>query len=172
LVAEYLEADGRVSESIQAAPAREKADALRARRDLRPRFADRFLSLGRGSAADLGPVDAAIDSLTWVIVHCPGDRRGREAVERMLRGPIANERLGGVCQRLDAEESPLGEPIYRAVLASNTHASARAHASLALAAALRRRSEGVGPDRGERAAAAERSREAESVLEEAIARDG
>jgi peroxiredoxin len=80
--------------------------------------------------------------------------------------------MAAACQELDARESPIAEPVFRAVLRRNPHASARAQASLALARAIRRRSERVEPARDDLARAGELVREAESLYEGAIAQYG
>jgi hypothetical protein len=172
ILEEYLEADRRVVEAIRATPDERKGAELLRRQELRRTFADRFLALAHDLAGDPAASDAIVDGLTWVISQCPDDPRGRQAVERLLQGSILNERLSEACQRLDAEESPIAEPVFRAVLRRNPHASARAQASLALARALRRRSERVGPARGELARAAGLAREAESLYEDAVAQYG
>jgi hypothetical protein len=172
ILVESREADRHVAEAIGTAPAERKGAELLRRQELQRAFADRFLALARDSAGDPAGSDAVIDALTWVIGHCPEDPQGKQAVEQLLRGPIPSERLADACQRLDAKESPIAEPVFREVLRRNPHDSARAQASLALARALRRRSERIGPERGELARAAELVREAESLYEGAIAQYG
>lgn len=172
ILKEYVEADRRAVEAVRAAPDERKGAELLRRRELRRTFADRFLALARDSAGDTATGDAIVDGLTWAISQCPDDPQGRQAVEQLLQGPISSERLATACQRLDAEESPIAEPVFRAVLARNPHASARAQASLALARALRRRSERVGPARGAPRPSTGLAREAESLYGEVIARYG
>ena len=104
--------------------------------------------------------------------YCPEDPPGRQAEEQLVRGPILSERLAAACRELDARESPIAEPVFREVLRRNPRDSARAQASLALARAIRRRSERVGPARGDLERAGELVREAESLYEDAIARYG
>jgi peroxiredoxin len=136
---------------------------------VRRRFADRFLALARDSAADPAARDAVVDALTWVIIQCPGDPRGKEAVDRFVHGPISSEQAAGACERLAAKQSTIAEPIFRAVIQSSPHRAARARATLALARALRRRSEetiGRGP--AELARAEEWMGEADSLYQDAI----
>jgi hypothetical protein len=172
ILTEAREADGRVSEAIREAPQEGKGAELLRRREVWRTFADRFLALARDGAADPAAGIAVVDALTWVITHCPDDPQGREAVERLSRGPIDSDRMAQACQELDVQESPIAEPIFRAVLRSNPHGSARAQATLALARALRRRSERGAPGRGELARAADLVREARALYEDAIARYG
>ncbi len=69
-------------------------------------------------------------------------------------------------------ESPIAEPIFREVLRRTPHDSARSQAALALARALRRQSERIGPPRVEPVSASGPSKEAEALCEEVIARYG
>jgi peroxiredoxin len=171
ILEEYLEADHSVAEAIRAAPEERKAAELHRRQELRRTFGDRFLRMARESAGNPAVGDV-VDALTWVIGHCPDDPQGRQAVESLLQAPVLSERLAGACRQLDAEESPIAEPVYREVLRRNPHDSARAQASLALARALRRRSERAGRAPDERPGAPGPAREAESLCEDAIARYG
>ncbi len=93
ILAEYKEADHQVAEAILSAPEERKDAELRRRQELRRAFADRFLAPARESAGDPATIDDVISALTWVIVQCPDDPQGRQAVERLLQGPIVNVRL-------------------------------------------------------------------------------
>jgi hypothetical protein len=167
ILEEYQAADHRVAEAIRAASVGRKSAELLRRQELRQACADRFLALARDFAGSPAASDDVIDALTWVISYCPEDPWGRRAVEQLLQGPILSERMAGVCQKLDARESPIAEPVLREVLRRNPHELARAQASLALARALRRRSERAGPTSGDLEQAADLVREAESLYESA-----
>ena len=172
LLEEARGADDRVARGIRELSAEGKAAGLLGRQELRRSFADRFLALARELADDPSAGQAVVDALTWVIDQCPDDPQGREAVDRLVRGPIRSERLADACLRLDAAEVPIAEPVFRAVLRDNPHDPARARASLALARALRRRSEWIGTRRDELARAPELVREATALYRDAIARYG
>ena len=171
ILEEYQAADHRVAEAIRAASVERKDAELLRRQELRHAFADRFLALARDSAGNPAAGDDVIDALTWVISYCPEDPWSRRAVEQLLQGPILSERMAGACQKLDARESLIAEPVLREVLRRNPHELARAQASLALARALRGRSERAGP-RGDLKQAADLVREAESLYESAMAQYG
>jgi hypothetical protein len=172
ILEEYQAADRRVAEAIRAASAERKDAELLRRQELKHAFADRFLALARDSAGDPAAGDDVIDALTWVISDCPEDPWSRRAVEQLLEGPILSERMADACRKLDARESPIAEPVLREVLGRNPHELARAQASLALARALRRRSERAGPGKGDLKQAADLVREAESLYEGAMAQYG
>jgi thiol-disulfide isomerase/thioredoxin len=171
---QYRQADDRIVRAISAAPRDLKRTELLRRQNMRRAFAERFFELAQNTAGDPAAIDAIVDELTWVIIQCPDDPEGREAVERLIRGPIESARLGQACWQLDTAESPIAEPVFRAVLRRNAHAQARAQASLGLARTLRRRSEqgGTGPGRAWLAQASELVHEAESLLEDAVAHYG
>ena len=172
ILEEARRADDGVAQEIREVPAEGKAARLLRRQELRRSFADRFLALAGELADDPAAGQAVVDALTWVIVQCPSDPRGREAVDRLVRGPIRSEGLADACWRLDAAEVPIAEPVFRAALRDNPHDPARARASLALARSLRRQSERIRPGRDELARAPELVREATALYRDAIARFG
>jgi peroxiredoxin len=167
-----LAADREVADAIREAPEEQKRTELLRRRTTRRAFGDQFLALARELGDDPEAGDAVVDALTWVVLNCPQSPQGREAVERLMDGSIRSARMSDVCLQLDAEESPIAEPVFRAVLASSPHPLARARSALGLARSLRRRSEQVAPSPGTAVPPEVLASEAECLYEEAVAKYG
>ncbi|HEX5443410.1 MAG TPA: hypothetical protein VFW87_06265 [Pirellulales bacterium] len=123
-------------------------------------YADRMLDLAKDHPDD----PAAVDALTWVVMHV-SDARSDRALEALREHP-ESDRLSLFCQIVGrAGLTPNNEQFLRQVLERNKSHEVQAYACLSLAQALKRQAE---RDRMNNVPTDKMSKEAEQLFERVV----